>query len=522
MAAVDVPVRVDRDVARVGVLADDDVAAGVAQHLEALGDGRGIAGGLDDDVGAAAARAVADPARRARRDRGISRDVADVLGAEPPRRLEPRRAARRRRARATRRRAARRSRRSSRPGRCPGRRPCRRARRRARSTAWKPVGQAAAAADESRADRRPSGSGTTRTPGLSSIALRPAAEQAVVGGGRDAVDAAVRAARRGPRDEAVPAGAAGAEDVVERHERRRPRSARPSTSRSGAVRLEHAPAADVARDDRVGNAREAAVVEVDVRAADLGRDRLEHGAAGLGTRRGEGPRLDRPGPGRASPPRERTFRASSAAVYRARRGGRAARRARIRADDRDDRSDERIPGPRDPPAERDRDPTPSIRARAAASTAVARGDRPEHVGLARPAAKRASRNAPSSPPAVTAARPSATCTAGCDCERKRESDGERREDRRPEERQCAAEREPAACLRARRPGPASDDVEREGRGERVQGRGLGAHRRREDPRDEVGREQRRQVADDESREDRVGRVEAGGPRSARRAARRSS
>ncbi len=63
--------------------------------------------------------------------------------------------------------------------------------------------------------------------------LGPSAEEPVRGRGRDAIDTAVRAPRRGLRDETVPAVSAGAEDVEEGHERFRPRIARPSTSASG-------------------------------------------------------------------------------------------------------------------------------------------------------------------------------------------------------------------------------------------------------------------------------------------------
>ncbi len=122
--------------------------------------------------------------------------------------------------------------------------------------------------------------------------LRPASEQPVRGGGRDAVDPAMRAARRRAGDEAVPAGAARSVDVVERDERPR-RDRAPLDVGERSVRLEDPADTHVARDDRVGNAREPAVVEVDVGAADLARDGLEHRAAGAGAGRGQAPRLER-------------------------------------------------------------------------------------------------------------------------------------------------------------------------------------------------------------------------------------
>ena len=59
--AVEIGVGVEGGVAGVGVLADDDDAAGVAGELHGLGDGLGRAGGFDDHVGAASGGVVADP-----------------------------------------------------------------------------------------------------------------------------------------------------------------------------------------------------------------------------------------------------------------------------------------------------------------------------------------------------------------------------------------------------------------------------------------------------------------------------
>ncbi len=290
---VDVPVWIDRDVAAVGVLTDDDVSAGVSQHLEPLGHRGGVARGLDHDVGAAASGPLADEPH-ARGGIGNLADVADFVGAEAPRRLEPR--PRRADDEHPRRAGELREDRGVQSDRTAALHDDRIAERDVRPLdGVEARRQAAAAAEEiERLDAvRQRHDAHAR---LELHALRPAAEQPFLGRGRDAVDAAVRTPRGGARDEAVPAGAAGAEDVVERHER--PVGDRPALDVADrAVRFRQAPADDVPGDDRVRDAGEASVMEVDVRPADLARDRLEHGASGSRTRRRKSAHLDRPARG---------------------------------------------------------------------------------------------------------------------------------------------------------------------------------------------------------------------------------
>ena len=196
MAAVDVPVRVDRHVAGVGVLADDDVAAGVAQHLQPLGHRRGIARGLDDDVGAAAARAVAHPGDAIRRVRRAAVMSSVSSTPEPPRRFEPRR----RRADdedAQRAGELREDRRVQADG------PAalhddRVAEGDARALDGMEAGRQAAAATHEVERVEPVGQRQDADARLDLDPLGPAAEQPVLGRGRDAVDPSVRAARRWP------------------------------------------------------------------------------------------------------------------------------------------------------------------------------------------------------------------------------------------------------------------------------------------------------------------------------------
>ena len=286
--AVDLAMRVERRVPGVGVLPDDDVAARVAEHLEAFRDGSRIAGGLDHDVGAPARRALAHPARARR---GIATSVMSSVSSAPRRRAASSRAFG---APTTKTRNA--------PESCakiaafrptgprPGRRPCRPSRpRRARPRESRSAGRS----------RRP---GSLRRRFLGQRhqpharkdldPLRPAAEQAVARRRGDAVDPPVGTARRRAGDEAVPARAAGAVDVVERDERARGDrppfdvGSGPSVSRTrptltwpGMIGY-----GTPRRAGRGGGAR---------RCRRPRSRRLEHRAAGARTRRGDAPRLER-------------------------------------------------------------------------------------------------------------------------------------------------------------------------------------------------------------------------------------
>jgi hypothetical protein len=288
--AVQVPVRVERDVARVRVLSDHDVAAGVAHHLEPLAHGARMAGRLDHDVRAAPARAGAHPGRARVRIRRL-RDVEHVVRPQATRGQKTLRGS------ADHEHGA-------------------RARERREDRRVQPDGAAALhdhgvpecdarALDRVEARRQPAAAAHERArvdavgqrqhphAGAQLDALAPAAEQTVGGAGRDAVHAAVRAARGRARDQAVPAGAAHAEDVVERDEA-------PDLERAAVdigerpVRLQHPPHADVPGDDRVRHAREPAVVQVHVGAAHLRQHHLEHGATRRGPRVVEGVQRERP------------------------------------------------------------------------------------------------------------------------------------------------------------------------------------------------------------------------------------
>src|SRR4029077_20922429 len=81
----------------------------------------------------------------------------------------------------------------------------------------------------------------------------------------------------------------------------------------------------------------------------------------------------------------------------------------------------------------------------------------------------------------------------------------------PEDRERPTEPQSAASLERAGSGSGSDDVERARAREVVERRGLRAHRGREDPRDEVRREKRRQIPHEKRREDLVGRGKRTGP-----------
>ena len=188
VAPVQVPVRVDRGVARVRVLADDDVAPGVAHHLEPFGDRLRVSRRLDHDVGSAARRPRAHPGDAVGGIRAPASRSSSLVHAHFARGGETRAGAPIMRTRAA---PARRAKTAALnpPDRCPARPRCRRARP-ARAPRRGARAEAAAAAHEGeRVDAF--GHGQQAHAGTDLDLLGPAPEHAVVRAGRDPVDAPV-------------------------------------------------------------------------------------------------------------------------------------------------------------------------------------------------------------------------------------------------------------------------------------------------------------------------------------------
>jgi hypothetical protein len=211
--AIQVGVRVERDVAVIGVLPDDDDAAGVARAAHRRDDGGRCAGRFEDDVGTAATTARPHP--------------FDLLGSGRRREVEHGVDAERRCRREPRRRPADREHGcgARRPRECGERQPDRPGPEHEDDVADPDAGpfdavdrrRQRAPGREERARRRRSEAQHTRV-GFQVDVIGPPTAESVGGAVRDSVDLPLRTSRARLRDEAVPAAMTGAVHVEERHD----------------------------------------------------------------------------------------------------------------------------------------------------------------------------------------------------------------------------------------------------------------------------------------------------------------
>ena len=279
MFAVDVHMGIHRHAPGVGVVADDDVAAAVAEHGEAFRHRARVAAGLDHQIGATPRGCRSYPFGPAL---GIAvRECEGVVSAHPEREVTARRWLTGRHDRSG----------AGGPGKGDGRQPHRANALHHDAVSESDLGavhrrepgeQPAAPADEivdREFGRQDHGPDSRKKEDV----VRPSSEQPVLRGIGDAVHPARRTTIRLPRHQALVAGMAGGVNVEEGHHA--PDPERTADRVPGyPVRFDHPADADVAGNDRVGNPGKAAVPEMYIGTAHLRSQGLQQDFARSGFR----------------------------------------------------------------------------------------------------------------------------------------------------------------------------------------------------------------------------------------------